>query len=153
MTEQELEKLFPQALAWVQTQEILIFQRGAALSDQQMEDARRVGLRRPEKVRVLISDTVPFPFDPVMQQAAVEMGILGNTAKGATFGYGIWLHSDYADNRYLLVCQLALLARQEKLGNLERFLKIYLKECIEEGDGHCRMEREAYEHAERICFE
>lgn len=118
-----------------------------------MEDACRVGISNPEKVRILVSDTVPFPYDASLQQAVVEMGILGNTVKAALFGYGIWLHSDYSNSRYLLVCQLALLARREKMGTLEQFLRCYLKECMEERGGHCRMVREAYELADDICRE
>lgn len=151
MTEEEFERLFPPAVAWVRLQERLILKRGVPLSKSQMADAQRLEIRHPERIRIYLNGLVPFPIHPGLQQAVVEIGILGNTVKAACFGYGIWLHSDYHDNRYLLASELALLARHEKMGGIEPFLRVYLKQCVEYGSSLCPIALNAHELADCIC--
>lgn len=151
MTVDDLNRLFPLAVQWVKLQEKLICSRGVPLSKQQMVDAVCLGIRHPQRVRILVLSSVPFPLDPELQQAVVDTGLLANTTKSALFGYGIWLHPDYCASRYLLVSELALLARSEELGGVEPFLQLYLEQCVTHGVEACPLELAAHETADRIC--
>ena len=152
MTEEELERLLPKAVEWVTMQESIICKRGLPLTPPQLTDARHLKIQHPEKIRILSHPSVPFPVSSDLQQAIVETGVLNNTVKSALFGYGIWLHSDYVDNRFLLVSEMYLLSQLEEMGGIEPFCRTYLQQCIKPGINLCQMEQQAKDMAEQICY-
>ena len=91
----DLQALLPQplpvAIAWAEEQAAYAAQMGQSLSTVGLSLARDVGVQRPELVRVKIVDRLPLPADPVLQQAALQTGLLGPTMVGLTLGHGIFL--------------------------------------------------------------
>ena len=56
--------LLPLACAWAAEQEQAILQSGVALTEAQIADARRVGVIRPDRVRLLKVQEIPKPIHP-----------------------------------------------------------------------------------------
>lgn len=151
ITPEHFEKLLPLAVEWVKEEQHRILQNGVPLSEPQIELARLASVQHPEKVRLLPVRSVPFPNDTILQQAAVDTGMLTNLNDAVSFGYGICLRKDLIGNRFLLARELVLVARHEQLGGIEPFLRKYLQQVIASGADLAPMEIEAAEMAERIC--
>ena len=124
-----LKLVLPLACAWAKKHESIILRDGAALSSNQILDARRIGIVAPERVRLLRVDQVP-PRHPVLRLAGRKMGFISDSTIGLTLRYGIFIRSDHWGDRSLVVHELAHTAQYERLGGIRPFLKAYLLECI-----------------------
>jgi len=148
--QEQFEQLLPLAVAWVKAEEQRVLQKGLPLSESQLQLARQIPVRHPEKVRLLSVSSIPFPRDPSLQQAAVEIGLLTNLNDAVMFGYGICLCTDQIQNRFLLTRELVLVARHEEMGGIEPFLREYLSQVVLSGSDLAPMEVEAGQIAEQI---
>jgi hypothetical protein len=54
-----------------------------------MDLAKRVGVKRPELIRTKLVDQLPLPAEPLLRQAALQIGLLGPGMAGLTLGYSI----------------------------------------------------------------
>ena len=67
--------VLPIASAWVRRQEKMILREGAPLDDDQIADARRIGVVHPERVRTLVVKTIPPRLSrPIAALAARRRG-------------------------------------------------------------------------------
>ncbi len=66
ITPEQFALLLPLACTWAEEQERLILPNGVALSPAELADARRIGLSRPEQVRVQAVETIPMPQNPAL---------------------------------------------------------------------------------------
>ena len=57
----QFDCLLPLAANWVRKQETRMLRIGLPLSEQEMSDARAIGVAEPDRVRLLQLDCVPFP--------------------------------------------------------------------------------------------
>jgi hypothetical protein len=89
----DLQALLPQlmtrAIAWAEAVAADVATQGEALDASRLADATTVGVRLPEKVRVLMVDHLPLPEDPALRAAAIESGLLGPNMIGLTLGHSI----------------------------------------------------------------
>ena len=116
----------------------------------ELSDALKVGVKDPERVRLLQVEIIPSPTHPILQ-AAYQVGKLVPTApRGLTVYYGIFVRADYWRDRRLIVHELVHTAQYERLGGIEPFLRQYLAECATVGYGKSPMEGEATSVAARI---
>ena len=67
-----LPRLLPQAIAWAEAVAADVIAQGKALNALRVADARAVGVRSPENIRVLLVDRLPLPAAPDLQAAAVH---------------------------------------------------------------------------------
>jgi hypothetical protein len=148
---QQLAHLLPLAVNWAREQESYILQNGEPLTASQTDDARLVPVEHPEKVRLLSVDEIPSPDNPLLRTAAQITGLIPTNAIGLTLRYGIFMQSDYGQDRKLIVHELAHVAQYERCGGIAEFLKQYLLECITIGYPDAPMEQEAVSIANRIC--
>jgi hypothetical protein len=148
---QQLHALVPKACAWAEDQERLILTNGVALSSLQLADARAVGVKSPERIRLLRVDTMPLPSDPILHQAAQLTGLLTPNTIGLTLRYGIFIRDDSWDDRPLLTHEFAHTAQYERLGGFFPFLWQYLTECVVGRYPNTPMEHEAVAAAKRVC--
>jgi hypothetical protein len=137
------EELLPLACRWVEEQERGILRDGLPLNQEQLEIARKIGIRDVRRIRLLEVDQVPEPDDPVLQAAAEAAGLISLLTSGLTARYGILIRSDYWGNRRLLAHELAHVAQYERLGGIEPFLRCYLTECLNTGYPNGELEQEA----------
>ena len=109
---------------------------------QQLEDAVRVGVQEPERVRLSFVQTVPPRLPRFLRKLAARFGLGPATTAGMALGHGIFVRADQAHRRDLLVHELVHTAQYERLG-FRRFLRQYLRECLADGYPLGKLEAEA----------
>jgi hypothetical protein len=149
--EQQFEQLLPLACKWAAEQEQAILLSGVALTEAQIADAIRVGVKHPERVRLLRVQEIPTPSHPALAYAAKETGLISPCTIGLTLRYGIFIRADCWGQRRLVVHELAHTMQYERLGSIEAFLRQYLYECITIGYPEAPMEQEAKRIEREIC--
>ena len=153
ITSDQFEFLLPLACEWAEAKEKVVLKHGIPLSNSQIEDAKRVGVIHPERVKIFEVPQIPIPKHPVLKAATEATQLITPSTVGLTLRYGIFVHSNYSDNRCLIVHELVHTSQYEKLGGFLPFLRKYLMECITIGYPEAPMEQEAIKIAEKICKE
>ncbi len=134
--------ILPQAIAWAEAQSLLAIRAGRPLDAHQCCLASAVGVAYPERVRVLAVGTIPLPTEPVLRQAAGELGVLGQGVVGLTLGYAILVLQGRL-TRPVLAHELRHVAQFEESGSLAVFLGEYLRQVLAYGYRDAPMEVEA----------
>ena len=147
----QLINLIPKAALWAAEQEKRILTRGTQLSPSQLEDAKKIPVKHPQKVRIFLVSQIPLPDDPELKVAAQAIELITPNTAGLTLQYGIFIRNDNWDNRELIVHELVHTSQYERFGSIQKFLQKYLTECIQEGYQNAPLEREAIENAKSIC--
>jgi hypothetical protein len=146
----QLDLLLPLAIQWAAEQQDRILSEGVPLSIRELADALRVGVKDPERVRLLQVEIIPSPTHPALL-AAYQGGKLAPTApRGLTLHYGVFVRADYWRDRRLIVHELVHTAQYERLGGIEPFLRQYLTECATVGYSKSALEGEAMTMAGRV---
>jgi hypothetical protein len=141
----------PIACAWVSRQEYCIRREGVPLSAALLQDARNVGVKFPDRVRLLVVNEVPR-IHPWLRFFARKFGLCSPATRGMSLRYGIFIRSDCWGERALVIHELAHTAQYERLGGVWAFLRNYLYECIvTPGYPWGPLEQEAATVARRIC--
>ncbi len=133
-----LRLVLPVACGWARRHEAKILQAGQPLKAAQLADAARIGVRAPERVRILEVEKVP---------PGLKLGF--EHTIGMALGHGIYLRREHAHERELLLHELAHVAQYERLG-MRRFLRQYLHECFTEGYPLGALEAEARDVTQKL---
>lgn len=149
---EQFKQLLPLACVWAAEQERTILRDGVALAESQLEDARRLGVAHPEKVRLLGVTQIPIPAQPELAAAAAAIKLISPRTEGMAFRYGIYFRKDCL-SRLLVAHELVHTSQYERLGGLDAFLRQYLLECNDVGYPHGPLEREACTRSEKLCAE
>lgn len=147
---EQFPALLPLATQWAEEQEAFILENGRPLSEQGLQDARTVGVARPEKVRLLKVPSIPIPDHPLLIRAGQATGLISPHSAGLTVGYGIFIREDCWDSRRLVAHECVHTSQYERYGSIEAFLTEYLSQCIELGYLDAPLEQEALEKENRI---
>jgi hypothetical protein len=142
--------MLPLATEWAAEQQQRILEEGVPLSMREFADALSVGVKDPERVRLLQVETIPVPTHPVLQAAYQIANFVPTAPRGLTIHYGVFVRADYWRDRALILHELVHTAQYERLGGVEPFLRQYLFECATVGYGNSRMECEAVSTAARV---
>jgi len=145
----QLEGLLPLAAEWAVDQEARIQREGVQLSEVEMADARKIGVREPERIRLLRVEEIPVPTHPQLRAGANAIHFLSPETRGVTLRYGILLRWDCWRDREIIAHELAHTLQYERFGGIEPFLRQYLHECLTIGYANSPMELEAEELSER----
>ena len=148
---EQFETILPLVVEWAEARELVILEHGVALSPQYMEDAKSVGVKYPERVRIYEVPQIPIPKHPILRAAAEATQLISPATIGISLGYGIFIHNNFSNDRYTIVHELVHTMQCEKFGGLHPFLKKYLWECLEIGYPQAPMEQEAIRLADKIC--
>ena len=146
----QLQVLLPLAVEWATEQQNRILSEGVPLSLRELADALRVGVKDPDRVRLLQVDAVPSPTHPALKAAYVAGNLAPAAPRGLTLHYGVFVRADHWRNRGLIVHELVHTAQYERLGGIEPFLRQYLLECVTVGYSKSPMEKEAVSLAARV---
>lgn len=149
----QFERLIPLAARWAKALETRILREGVPLSGEEMADARALGVREPERVRLLCLASVPTPEDVTLRAAAAAVQFLTPATRGLALRYGIFVRADCWRERALIAHELAHTEQYERLGGIEAFLRQYLGECLTIGYPAAPMEQEAIAAAHRLGSE
>ncbi len=146
----QFDKLLPLAVKWATAVEARILQEGIPLTQESLADARAIGLRQPERVRLLALARVPMPDNLTLKTAAAAIQFLTPATRGLTLRYGIFIRQDCWGDRQLVAHELVHTAQYERLGGIEPFLRQYLLECLQIGYPAAPLEQEAIALASQL---
>ena len=146
----QLNVLLPLAVEWATEQQNRILTEGVPLSLRELADALRVGVKDPDRVRLLQVETIPSPTHPALKAAYLAGNLAPAAPRGLTLHYGIFIRADHWRNRGLIVHELVHTAQYERLDGIEPFLRQYLTECVTVGYTQSPMEMEANATAARV---
>jgi len=150
LSQEQFEALLPLAAEWAAEQEQRILHEGTPLSEREIADAKAVGVRDPERIRLLQVDAIPAPAHPMLKAAYNAINFLPVKPRGLTLRYGIFVRADCRQDRHLLLHELVHTAQYERMGGIVAFLRKYLFECATAGYGGAPLEEEAIAVAERV---
>ena len=150
---EQIDQLLPLAAQWATEQERRVLCQGVPLSKEELADARAIGVRNPERVRLLRVDSIPVPAHPMLRAAAASINFITSAPSGLALDYGIFVRADHWRDRELIAHELAHTAQYQRLGGILPFLQTYLGQCATVGYDQAPLELEASEAASRICAE
>ena len=145
-----IKMLLPVACKWAERQERLILRDGVALTASQTEDARRIGVQEPERVRLRVVQEIPMLTSTLLRAVGERTGLISPFTIGMTLRYGIFIRADHWGERRLVVHELAHTAQYERLGGFKPFLKAYLEEWLTVGYPNGPLEQEAKQWETKI---
>ena len=135
-------QLAPAAVDFIASSEQQVQMRGRALSADEQQLARAVGVAQPENVRVFVADEFVAPSDPAFAVEARKFGLGDKAEGGRTLGHSIQIKPKYANSRWLLAHELTHVGQFERLGANE-FVREYLTELLMFGYARAPLERAA----------
>ena len=147
----QLEELLPLAAQWAAEQERHVLCEGVRLSEIELADAKAIGVRNPERVRLLRVDAVPIPVHPMLRAAAASINFLTAAPRGLALDYGIFIRADHWRDRALIAHELVHTAQFQRLGGILPFLQTYIFQCATVGYQNAPLELEAVATAARVC--
>ena len=139
----KLERFYPRVRAWYDSVEARHLPLGRPLTAREMDDARRLGVLRPQDIRVVVLDAFPMPEDVELRQEAERHGLGSRTEAGRTMGHTILLKTWAVDEPTMLRHELVHVAQMDRLGR-EGFLRRYLLELEMLGYALSPLELEAH---------
>lgn len=145
-----LPLVVPAAAAWVWQRERSVLRKGVPLTTAQLADARALGVRHPERVRLQCVPTIATFEHPLLAPLAWATRSAFAQVVGLTLGYAILIRQDGWGSRELVAHELAHVAQYERFGGIAPFLHAYFRECIELGYPLGPLECEAAQEAARI---
>jgi hypothetical protein len=147
----QLEQLLPLAAQWAAEQERRVLCEGVPLSEIETADAKAIGVRNPERVRLLRVHFVPVPVHPMLRAAAASINFLSAAPRGLALVYGIFIRADHWRDRALIAHELVHTAQFQRLGGILPFLETYISQCATVGYPKAPLELEAIATSARIC--
>jgi hypothetical protein len=142
---EELPRLLPLAFDWAESCSTEILESGVPLSPHEVDLARSVGVRRPERVRIKIVPSIPLPEDAELRAAAVQAELIGPSTRGLTLGYGIYFVQGFISDR-LIRHECRHVYQYEQAGSIEAFLRRYIPDVLEYGYWNAPDEVDARAH-------
>ena len=141
----ERQKIMPKAIAWAAAQSKFIMTHGIPLSATEMADARTVGVREPEKIRIGLVTHMPLPDDDELRAVAAAEGMLGPDTAGLTLGHGIFILRGH-ESRRLFTHEFRHVHQYERAGSMETFLLEYFHQLFTVGYWDAPLEMDARAH-------
>lgn len=138
-----LPVVLPVVVKWVEYQERRILRLGIPLGDQELLDAADVGVRFPEKIRLMYVDKIPLVNSGVIHLLTLLMPTLTPHTAGLSLGYGIYVRTRGSRHRELIAHECVHTGQYERYGSATDFLRAYLSECLQYGYHAAPLEQEA----------
>jgi hypothetical protein len=139
----KVERFYPLVRAWYDAVEARYLPLGRPLTARELDDARWLGVLRPQELRVVVLDAFPMPEDVELREEAERHGLGSRTEAGRTMGHAILLKAWAVDEPTMLRHELVHVAQMDRLGR-EGFLRRYLLELEILGYARSPLELEAY---------
>lgn len=136
----QVDRMLPGALVLVLQTESDARNNGRPLAVDEIALARHVGVKAPERVRILDESVRPDLPQPPLAALIRHLGADNPRMWGLTARYGIVFKAH--PTRFLLAHELRHVAQYERLG-LERFVRRYLTELLAVGYAHAALEADA----------
>ena len=147
----QFELLLPLAVTWATEQEQRILCDGVPLSEKEVDDARSVGVREPERIRLLRVETIPRPSQPELRAACDAIDFLTPADARTDFGLRNFYSLGLLGGPIARCARARHVAQYERLGAPLAFLRKYLFECLALGYAASPLELEAITVAAPVC--
>lgn len=136
---------------WSLTWESYALEHGKELTDEQLHDAAQVGIKYPEKVRMVTLPNLPSPFDDVVTNGQYNPTAFSLFPQkwSCSLGYGILNKNVEWDNREYVLVSLAHTALCEQLGGSKLYFRQYTNELLTYGFHDSPLEQRAQAAASR----
>jgi hypothetical protein len=144
------EPILSQAVKWVTDQEQIVLREGRHLTSDQLIDAWQAGVRHPDQIHLAVRPCIPAPNEGLLGLLNARLALITTNTGGLTLNYGIFVRDDCLENRRLLTHEFAHVAQYQRLGGIDGFLRVYVRECIEFGYKGSPLEIEAEQIARKI---
>ena len=145
-----MDELLSLAAEWALEQQQRVLCEGVPLSESEMADAKAIGVRNPERVRLLRVDSIPVPVHPMLRAAAASMNFINAAPSGLALENGIFIRSDHWRDRDLIAHELVHTAQYQRLGGVGPFLQTYIAQCATVGYRQAPLELEASATVARV---
>lgn len=137
--------LLPQYINWAYETDRKGLEMGTPLNEKELLLAAEIGIKHPEKVRIVYVDEVPFPYENVALKVFGEaVGLVGegiiNNAQ--VFGYSIYARKGFVLNRPKLAHELVHVLQVER-ASLDRVVTQHFFDMAEYGYDNAPLEVEA----------
>ena len=148
VAEETLSSFLPQYTSWAQHIDNQGQQIGEPLSEEALRIAKEIGIREPNKVRLVLCEEVPFPLENgELKAIALSMGLIGpNIVNNAqVFGYSIYIRQAWEYSLAELAHELVHVMQIEREGSFAKFLPKYMQQVSEFGYEKAPYEAEAFQ--------
>lgn len=135
-----LSEIMPVLIPWAETNRANVLAHGRELSPNEKLFASKIGILRPDLVRVLTVSQMPTPPD-VLELLSKDL-INIEMSTGLTLGYGILIAKGHETPR-LIRHKLGHVLQVERVGDMTTFLNIYMVQVLHYGYHNAPYEIEA----------
>lgn len=146
--------VMPQYIAWASDTEVAGLSMGEVLDEKQLVIAKEIGIKNPEKVRLVYVDEVPFPYENVVLKVVGEaLGFIGEgiVNNAQVFGYSIYIRKGYQLTTPNLAHELIHVLQIER-SSLEQVITQHFADLVEYGYENSPLEVEAFKAEEKYQY-
>ncbi|HET7730751.1 MAG TPA: hypothetical protein VFK48_12025 [Usitatibacter sp.] len=142
----QLPTVSMRSIEWAEAKSADALRAGTPLPAPMAALARKVGVRDPSKVRVMVVEEIPLPDEPMLRRAARQVGIAPASAAGLTLGYAVLVRRGFEADARLMSHELRHVAQYEAMGGLRPFLSQHLVDLTVHGYENSPFEVDARRH-------
>ncbi len=144
---QEIEYFLPRLLDWYAKAETELLAQGRPLNPAEIRIAGVLGIRQPDRVRIVVQERFPVPDDAELRAETEASGMGSEDAR--TMGDAILLKPYLHEDPYVIAHELVHLAQHDRMGR-EAFMRRYLTELEVLGYDASPLEMEAYQRQDAL---
>jgi hypothetical protein len=130
------------AVAWIESVEKDFATAGRSLTPAEIQMATEIGVKEPERIRVVVAKTFPLPNAPPLRALLTSYGLGSRSEGGRTMGAVIFLKPKYQKDRSILAHEMVHVMQIERM-SLQGFVSRYLTE-VEMVGASAPLEAEGY---------
>jgi Domain of unknown function (DUF4157) len=146
----EIQVLIPVLVEWAERMEAKALTAGTPLNDQLKNTAKRLGIRQPDAVRVLVVQNIPEPENHRIVELSERFGLSFSGSAGMTLGHAIFVLGSSANDQRVLTHELVHVRQYEDMENISPYLNGYVQQIVVSGYQNMPFEVEAANETNRI---
>lgn len=138
--------LLPQYIEWGYKTEAKGLKLGNPLDEEGLELARDIGVKSPEKIRIVYVDVVPFPYENfALKMLGESLGFIGENIvnEAQAFGYSIYVRKGYELDKAKLAHEIVHVLQIER-SNFADITLQHLSDLAQYGYAKAPLEIEAF---------
>lgn len=145
----KVEALAPKAIEWYESVEKQLLPLGRSLTKKEFQIAKKLGVEKPEEIRIVVLTEFPMPSDPELLLEAKRLGLDSDQVIGRTNGNVILLKPSSSSDISVVAHELVHVRQIRKLG-IRGFVRRYVLELETVGYRRAPLELEAYSTQRRL---
>jgi len=152
---QRVDNLMTEVYKFALSSESYVHEHGRQLTENELKYAKSIGIKYPEKIRVLLTKNFPVPQNKEVLNGFKELGYDSILVAGVTYGHSIfikpsWLPNWLYNKDAILAHELVHVRQVEETKNYKNFLRTYLIQAFTHEYFKIPYEQEAYESMKKF---